>query len=200
MKKQIFFLLLAISLFAGCTTKEQEQQIRLFWLQQYTNLMMKKLENMKQTLPSDFQLKNLTSSWSQSLPSQHVPAAAQTPRPTGQTAAPARPQIMEVTLDTDTLPGKASAADRTRMKRALEAVQISNQSTLSDIAVTFGDNVKYKAFLITADTERKLKETAKKSANFSAYFTEQQKLLKEQDRKINDLLLKNTGSIKNLPR
>ena len=192
MKKWGLVFVFGTLLLAGCTTKEQEQQIRLFWLQQYSNLMMKKLASAPAELANNPQFKKLTASLEQSfgknLPAQ--PAAAR----------PAQPQIMEVSMSEDLLPGKASEADRTRMKRALEAVQLSNQSTLTDIAATFGNNVKYQAFLITAQTERQLKKTAEQSATFTAYFQTRQQLLKEQDRQINELLRKNTASIKNIRR
>ena len=44
MKKQsLLFILFAAALLAGCTTPEQDQQIRLFWLTQYGELMAKHL-------------------------------------------------------------------------------------------------------------------------------------------------------------
>ncbi len=195
MKKFLLIPLAALFALAGCTSKEQTQQIRLFWLQQYTNLMMKKLTAKQQELANDPRLKDFTAMLKQSNPS-----ASQNNSIQNAPKRPAQPQIMEVTMETDTLPGKASQADRTRMKRALEAVQISNQNTLADIDATFGSQVKYQAFLLTTKTERQLKQIAAQSANFTAYFTQQQKLLKEQDQQINELLQNNTASIKKLRR
>lgn len=192
MKKRSLFLLVAAVVLAGCTSKEQEQQIRLFWLQQYTNLMMKKIAAAQHNLAKDPRMKEFAAAL-QKINAQPLPAAPQQPAPRAKP-----PQIMEVSMSEDLLPGKASEADRARMKRALEAVQLSNQATLSDIETTFGGNVKYKAFLITAKTERQLKNIAAQSANFTAYFNEQQKLLKNQEAQINQLLLQNTGSIKKI--
>lgn len=195
MKKFLLIPLAALFALAGCTSKEQTQQIRLFWLQQYTNFMMKQLTAKQQKLANDPRLKEFAAMLKQN--NQPV-----SPNASVQNAPkrPAQPQIMEVTLETDTLPGKASQADRTRMKRALEAVQISNQNTLADIDATFGSQVKYQAFLLTTKTERQLKQIAAQSANFTAYFAQQQKLLKEQERQINELLQNNTASIKKLRR
>lgn len=192
MKKRSLFLLVAAVVLAGCTSKEQEQQIRLFWLQQYTNLMMKKIAAAQQNLAKDPRMKEFAAAL-QKINAQPLPAAPQQPAPRAKP-----PQIMEVSMSEDLLPGKASEADRARMKRALEAVQLSNQATLSDIETTFGGDVKYKAFLITAKTERQLKNIAAQSANFTAYFNEQQKLLKNQEAQINQLLLQNTGNIKKI--
>lgn len=192
MKKRSLFLLVAAVVLAGCTSKEQEQQIRLFWLQQYTNLMMKKIADAQHNLAKDPRMKEFAAAL-QKINAQPLPAAPQQPAPRAKP-----PQIMEVSMSEDLLPGKASEADRARMKRALEAVQLSNQATLSDIETTFGGDVKYKAFLITAKTERQLKNIAAQSANFTAYFNEQQKLLKNQEAQINQLLLQNTGSIKKI--
>ena len=192
MKKRSLFLLVAAVVLAGCASKEQEQQIRLFWLQQYTNLMMKKIADAQQNLAKDPRMKEFAAAL-QKINAQPLPAAPQQPAPRAKP-----PQIMEVSMSEDLLPGKASEADRARMKRALEAVQLSNQATLSDIETTFGGDVKYKAFLITAKTERQLKNIAAQSTNFTAYFNEQQKLLKNQEAQINQLLLQNTGSIKKI--
>lgn len=195
MKKFLLIPLAALFALAGCTSKEQTQQIRLFWLQQYTNFMMKQLTAKQQKLANDPRLKEFAAMLKQN--NQPV-----SPNASVQNAPkrPAQPQIMEVTLETDTLPGKASQTDRTRMKRALEAVQLSNQNTLADIDATFGSQVKYQAFLLTTKTERQLKQIAAQSANFTAYFAQQQKLLKEQERQINELLQNNTASIKKLRR
>lgn len=192
MKKRSLFLLVAAVVLAGCTSKEQEQQIRLFWLQQYTNVMMKKIADAQHNLAKDPRMKEFAAAL-QKINAQPLPAAPQQPAPRAKP-----PQIMEVSMSEDLLPGKASEADRARMKRALEAVQLSNQATLSDIETTFGGDVKYKAFLITAKTERQLKNIATQSTNFTAYFNEQQKLLKNQEAQINQLLLQNTGSIKKI--
>ncbi len=198
MKKFILFPLAAL-LLCACTTEEQSQQIRLFWLKQYAAVMTQKLANMQpqangqslQALLTEFQK---SPSVTQSSAAQNTPAAA-----AQQRQKPA-PQIMEVTLDTEALPGRAPKEERVKMKHALEAVQLSNQTTLTDIAATFGDNVKYQAFLLTAETERQLKQAAAQSADFNAYLTAQQKLLVEQDKKLNQLMQKNAGSIKKIRR
>ncbi len=197
MKKSILLPFAIVLLLAACTSKEQESQIRLFWLQQYANFMTKQLSQKQKALQQDPRFKNWTETF-KNTQSQAAAPGQTVPQNNPAAAKPARPQIMEVTMDTDALPGKASHADRVRMKRALEAVQLSNQKTLSDVAITFGENVKYQAFLLTAQTERQLKKIAAESADFSAYFASQQKLLQEQDRKINELLRNNASSIKKI--
>ncbi len=210
MKKFILFPLAAL-LLCACTTKEQAQQIRLFWLQQYANLMSAQLQKKLQTVQNNPQLAEMLKQMQtqiRSLPQQAAAVNSNKATASAQSEAAQpvsrrtynAPQIMEVTLDTDALPGKAPHEDRVRMKRALEAVQISNQNTLNDIAATFGDKVKYQAFLLTADTERKLKQTASTSANFNAYLAAQKKLIQTQNWKLNQLMQQNADSIKNIRR
>lgn len=189
MKKYILLPLAAAVMLAGCTTKEQDQQIRTFWMKQYMNVMVKLMSKKMDSLPQAAR---------QKLAAPQVRTGGQNIHQPQRTQPAPQPQIMEVTLDTDALPGRAPHADRVRMKRALEAVQISNQNILSDIAVTFGDNVKTQALVLTAGTERQLKQTAANSASFAAYFTAQQQLLAQQEQQLNQLMKQNTGSIKKI--
>ena len=191
MKKQHFFIFIAAALVAaGCTSPEQDQQIRLFWLQQYTNLMMK----MSGNIPSRA---------AHRIPSVNTPAPdAYAPR---KDAAPRKetdphPQLIDVTMETDALEGKASHQDRVRMKRAWNAVQSSNQKTVEDIGTAFGEQVKAKAFIITANTEKQLKEEAKNAADFSSYFARQQELLAKQEQDITQLMTQNRSRIKKLKK
>lgn len=181
-KQHLLIFIAAAALAAGCTSPEQDQQIRQFWMQQYASLMMKSLPKLPQA----------------SLPMPAAASRAETPRP--QQAAPKvqAPQVIDVTLETDALPGKAPHTERVRMKRAWDAVQISNQKTLDDIATAFGDQVKDSAFIITTNTEKQLKQAAKRAANFSAYFAQQQELLKKQDQDLNTLMAQNRTRIKTL--
>lgn len=197
--KKIILLPIAALLLGACTTEEQSQQIRLFWLKQYAALMTQKLVNL-QSKTNDPRLQALVAEF-QKNPPLVLPAVPQnTSAPAAQRRPKPAPQIMEVTLDTDALPGRAPKEDRVKMKQALESVQVANQKTLTDIAATFGDNVKYQAFLLTAETERQLKQAAAQSASFNAYLTTQQRLLSAQDKQLNQLMQKNVGSLKKLPR
>ncbi len=190
--KKMLLPFFAVLLAAGCLSPEQKQKVYSFWLQQYAQVMMKKMAQQMDSLQNNPLFKN----WSAQ------PQAPQTPPPPA--AAPAKrpqpPQIMDVSMASDTLPGKASPAERAQMKRALDAVQLANQETLSDIAATFGNDVKYKAFLITTQTETKLKQAAAQSANFAAYAAAQKKLLQTQDTQLNRLMQQNVGSIKKIRR
>lgn len=188
MKKQLFFILIAaVLLAAGCTSHEQDQQIRMFWLQQYTNLMMKRLGDM--TLRTEPHIPDTTMFPSGS-------AARKEAAPRKETDS--QPQLMDVTMETDALDGKASYQDRVRMKRAWNAVQSSNQKTLEDIGTAFGEQVKAKAFMITANTEKQLKQEAKNATDFVSYFERQQELLSKQEQDITQLMVQNRGRIKKL--
>lgn len=189
MKKQHFFIFIAAALLAaGCTSPEQDQKIRLFWMQQYTNLMIKKLG---QKIPAMPTIPAVPSAQRQTIP--------QPPNQPRKPVAP-QPQMIDVTLETDALPGKAPLADRKRMKRAWDAVQLSNQKTLEDINTTFGEQVKNKVFVITANTEKQLKKEAKEAANFAAYFARQRDLLTKQDQALTQLMTQNRNNIKKLKK
>lgn len=186
MKKTLFCIFIAAAIMAaGCTSPEQDQKIRLFWMQQYSNLMLKSLGKMTRA--------------TRSLP----PAVRQPVRErqtTSRTAEQALPSLMDVTIETDALPGKAPHTERVRMKRAWDAVQIANQKTLDDINTTFGEQVKAKAFLITANTEKQLKQAAQNATDFNAYFTQQKELLTKQNQAITALMTQNRHSIKKLKK
>ena len=108
------------------------------------------------------------------------------------------PQIIEVTMESDEIKGVAPQADLARMKRALSAVQLANQKTLTDIGTTFGETVKNKALMITTATERKLKQEASVSATFTDYLTKQRELLTEQNKQLNQLMTQNAKNIRNI--
>lgn len=187
MKKQHFFIFIAFTLLAaGCTSPEQDQKIRHFWLQQYTNLMMKRLGNM-------------TSRPNRRTPNITINPAASPSREAAQRQETApQPQLMDVTMETKALDGKASYQDRVRMKHAWDAVQSSNQKTLEDISTAFGEQVKTKAFIITANTEKQLKQEAKNAEDFASYFARQQELLSKQEQDLTQLMTQNRGRIKKL--
>lgn len=108
------------------------------------------------------------------------------------------PQIMEITMESDEIEGKASEQDLARMKRAFDAVQKANQETLADIELTFGKAIKNKAFVIITNTEKQLKSEAQKAADFPSYFQKQKAILAGQNAKINSLLQQNISQIKTL--
>ncbi len=186
MKKHPFFIFIAAALLtAGCTSPEQDQKIRLFWMQQYAALTAK-------------------------ITGGQPRCARQTPPPPGlsfrpqqpgtKTSAQPRPQVMDVTIETEALPGIAPYAERVRMKRAWDAVQIANQNTLDDISSAFGEKVKNQAFAVTTNTEKQLKQTAKEASNFAAYFTQQRALLSKQEQALNTLMTQNRTRIKKLKK
>jgi len=194
MTNKHFLFICAAVLLAGCTSPEQDQEIRMFWMQQYSNVMMKKLSRGGAALrPVHSQM-------------PPAPAAAEPEAANGtygKKPAPKanpQPQLIDVTIETDALPGKAPLADRKRMKRAWDAVQLSNQKTLEDINAAFGEQVKNKAFILTANTEKQLKKEAKEAANFAAYFARQRDLLTKQEQALTQLMTQNRNSIKKLKK
>ena len=198
MIKKYFLLFAIIAVFCcGCTTKEQDQKIKLFWLQQFANASTKVLAVNMNKLAS-LQAKGAFGK------KPSLPVKTASVQPTVQKTAPVRqpvqesPQLIEVTLDTDQVVGVAPQADLTRMKRAISAVQLANQKTLTDIGTTFGESVKNKALMITAATERKLKQEASVAATFTEYLAKQRDLLTAQNKQLNQLMTQNAKNIRNI--
>lgn len=192
MKKTILFLCAACLFSGACTSKEQDEKIKSFWMGQFIQAMVKyapKQPGGKIVPP--IQLHK---------PNAH-PAAAPTQAVTAKPAPkPAPVQVLDVTMDDDALPGKAPYAERVQMKRAWTLFQLSNQNTLRDIQNTFGDQVKDKAFYITINTEKKLKQAAATAANYRVYAAKQKQLLAEQDQALQQLMMQNKASIKRIKK
>lgn len=294
MTKKYFLLLSVIAvLCCGCTSKEQDQKIKLFWLQQFAGVSMKALANSdklaalrpqqlgKNTKLSAAQSPDLANlkpatplpamlfvsphcgrcqrlkkdGWAQKFKEQYSGKVALTEydlsvpkneellrdmmrkhkmqrinypaffigssvaqgypldqkaqqitkkelaafvRKNPAVAQKPLPQIIEVTMESDEIKGVAPQADLARMKRALSAVQLANQKTLTDIGTTFGETVKNKALMITTATERELKQEASVSATFTDYLTKQRELLTEQNKQLNQLMTQNAKNIRNI--
>lgn len=190
MTKKHFLFICAAVLLAGCTSPEQDQQIRMFWMQQYSNVMSKMFSRSGNTA--------LRPARRRTPPMPTAPHLNTTNNTSSRRAAPQTPQLIDVTIETDALPGKAPLADRKRMKRAWDAVQLSNQKTLEDIHSAFGEQVKLKAFVLTANTEKQLKKEALEAADFAAYFARQRDLLAKQEQALTQLMTQNRHSIKQL--
>lgn len=213
MNKYTLLPLIAAALVAGCTTKEQDEQIRTFWMMQSLEAMNKVATPANMEKLSKLAAKSANFGAMGAMETPHMdwpenfdePEPALPAQPASQATAPVRraapaPQFMDVTIDTDELPGRAPQAERAKMKRAFDAVQINNQAALSAIENSFNASVKHKAFLITTQTEKDLKAAAAKSANFQAYFAEQKRLLALQDQKLTQLMKQNTANLKRVRR
>lgn len=217
MKKQILLILTAAVLVGGCTTKEQDVQIRTFWLQQYATAMSKVLEKqmkraqqqMQQLSPKDreamqkmlaeMQTNKNFSSENLAMPRPNA-TGSNTPVVAPQRATARKPQIMDVTLEDDVLPGKAPYEDRVKMQQALNAFRQNNQNTLADIGNAFNEQVKSKAFYITAQTEKSMKQTAETCADFQAFSTALQKAAAQQNKQLRQLMTQNKNQLKKLRR
>ena len=213
MNKYTLLPLIAAALVAGCTTKEQDEQIKTFWMMQSLEVMKKVATPANMEKLSKLAVKSANFGAMGAMGTSHMdlpenfdePEPALPAQPASQATAPVRraapaPQFMDVTIDTDELPGRAPQAERAKMKRAFDAVQINNQAALSAIENSFNASVKHKAFLITTQTEKDLKAAAAKSANFQAYFAEQKRLLALQDQKLTQLMKQNTANLKRVRR
>lgn len=197
MKKTSLFIFLSVCvLFAGCTSKEQDEKIKAFWFGQLFDVMTK-ASSFKQ--PAAMPLPVSFAKSAAARPS--VSAHPQTAKPVNQPVKPADPvppSIMDVTMDDAALPGKAAYNDRVRMKQDWTALQLNNQAALKDLQATFGDNVKDKAFYIMLSTEQKLKQAAYMATDYNAYNVRQQNLLQEQNKALAQLMEQNKASIRHL--
>ena len=185
-------------------------QIRLFWLNQLANLSTKTTDRDFRQLQQQLQALSLQEQAPLSqlkkatVPVQQPGDNADTPSAeapvTATRKAIPQPQIMDVTLEDDVLPGKAPYADRVKMQQALNAFRQNNQNTLADIGNAFNEQVKSKAFYITAQTEKSMKQTAQTSANFETFSTALQKAAAQQNKQLRQLMTQNKNQLKKLRR
>lgn len=206
MKKTIICIA-AMAALTGCTDSETRQQINMFWMQQYIQVMAKlsgidfsamntqpampvgemtqiPLDNeLPQPMPAAQELEK----W-QDEQEQPLQAVAQKPvAPRQRTAAKNEP-VLDVQLEDEALEGVAPYADRVRMKRAITAVQRTNKKTLAELKNTRGTAMRNKAAHIFANTEEQLQNEAAQAADFQAYFSRQRQLLAQQEKAIKRLL------------
>ncbi len=200
MKKITLFIFCTTLLTIACTSPEQDEKIKSFWMEQTANAMIKMAQTkaqMSEAESNEF-VKRMTEALQNmhaSKPTQPTPqpqAAQQTP------AAPKLPKVFDVTMNDGALPGKAPLQERALMKQAWDEVQLDNHDTLQDIQNTFGEEVKVKAFLITTRTEAELKKEAANAADFKAYLAAQEKIIKEQQQSLQQLMQQNKARIKPL--
>lgn len=200
MKKTILFIACTCFLLAGCLSKEQKEKINTFWGMQIMNVIMKisgKTMPVRPVQPSQIPFPT-----SEQKPAE-INDEAEPTTPAAQPAAtPKRPapQVIDLTMDDDALPGKAAHEERVLMKQALSAVQDNNQSLLLDLQKTFGNKVKEKAFYITLETEKQLKQAAQNATSYNDYMTKQQQLLTQQENAIAKLMQQNKASLKRLKK
>ena len=203
MKKNLL-IICAICLFAaGCTKPEQDAKIKMFWLEQYMNLMAKlTAAQTKLDVHSSQDISNKLHEALQNLhtqtPDKPQPAAASSAAPKPRPAAKKLPEMLEVTLDEEALPGKAPLQERILMKKAWNEAQLDNHDFLQDLQDMFGEDVKVKAFLITSQTETALKKEAAKAPSYQAYLVQHKKLVQAQTAALQQLMQENKKSIKHI--
>ena len=195
MKKTILFIACTCFLLAGCLSKEQKEKINAFWKMQIINVMIKITSKTMPAMPMQPNNGQTPVGYPNSSADPVMPATNSATLPQRQA-----PQVMDVMMDDTALPGKAPHEDRVRMKQALLAVQENNQTLLQDLRKTFGNNVKEKAFYITLETEKQLKQAAAEAATYNDYMAKQQQLLAQQEKNISKLMQQNKASLKRLKK
>lgn len=116
------------------------------------------------------------------------------------TPAEAAKQYMEITMEEPAGPvrGKAPLKDRQAMQRAIEKVQQDNEKILQDIGQMFGNSTQTKAFAITSNTEKTLRQKASASSSLQSYLTAQKQILAQQERSLNKLMQENAHLLRNI--
>ena len=123
-----------------------------------------------------------------------------TQRPKTQKTGSQKP-YMQIVMEEpvkNTVNTKASAQDKQSMQNAFAQVQANNKKTLNDIGAMFGSDTQMQALNIISATERSLKKKMGTSSSYKAYQEAQTSLLKEQEKKLNELMRSNSGKIRSL--
>jgi len=115
-----------------------------------------------------------------------------------QSAAANTPPVLQVSMEDEEITGPASAQDKKRMKRMLLSAQEANGAMIQSIGVTFGAVVKNQAMAQAAQTEKKLKEAADKSADLAAFKKEYDQIMAKHNDAMNKLMLQNKDKIRNV--
>jgi len=106
------------------------------------------------------------------------------------------PAILEVFMEDENLPGPASDEDKEQMKKLILSLQEFNGEMIQSMEITFGSSVKKQAMTIAANTEKKLKAAAGKSKDFSSFYTQYEKISKQNQDEMNKLMRQNTDKIR----
>lgn len=114
------------------------------------------------------------------------------------TAAQNTPPVLQVSMEDEEISGPASAQDKKQMKRMLLSLQESNGEMIQSIGVTFGPVVKNHAMAKAAETEKKLKQIADKSADFASFKTQYDQIVAQHNKEMDQLMRKNADKIRNV--
>jgi len=110
-------------------------------------------------------------------------------------AASKGPAILEVSMEDEEIIGAAPSDDKKRMKELILAMQEFNGEMIQSLELTFGQSVKNKGMSIAANTEKKLKQAANNSPDFQTFYTQYQKISKQNDAEMEKLMQQNIDKI-----
>ena len=219
MKKYIFLILCA-GIIIGCTNPEQDEKIRLFWMQQVLELLPQPQRVVPAPGPVAMPVEpeetqvNETTEITETTEEETVPEnISQPPAVPAVSPAQAKPQprvrrtrssqFMEITIEEEPAQitkknTKISAKDRVYIQRALENAQLANQKTLRDIGQVFGPETQAQAFAIVARAEKILRTTASTSQSAEKYLDTQEKVLRQQNQMLNNLMQSNAKNLRSI--
>lgn len=220
MKKITISSLLLLFLFVGCTTPEQDMQIKTFWQTQaykammkfgpaimnlYTKVLTKRMGN----IPGYPMGASAFNAGNNNFDFADVKMARREGYLKDGNDGKITDKDLELlrsaksatadanTNDSNAFDGVAPLEDRIRMKRAFTATQRNNQYTIDEVGKHFNENTKNIVKELVQAAERRMKEKAATATSFSEYLEEQRKIqrkLTEED--LPQIMHQNASSIK----
>lgn len=194
MKKTIYSLFAAVLLLSGCANQENTEKANAFWLNQLTAFMQAKglspaqAQRLAQRLVQRF-AGNSFNKTTPAQPTEELQAGAQPGTKTP--AAPGRrnmPQLIEVTMEDDVLPGIAPLKERQQMTDSLNLVRETNQEILNTLGASFSAATRNRLFALASQTERQLKKEAARAQTYEAYARRETQILQIQNTKMQQII------------
>ncbi len=137
----------------------------------------------------------------QGYPLNADPVVAKVLAKTGWDKVEAKPaqQFLEITMEdsrVNRFKSNAPFKERQAMQRAIERVKQSNQQALQDIGLMFDGDTQAQAFAIVSKSEKILVRVANTTDTYQNYLSAQQKILQEQDQRLNQLMRQNAYKLR----
>lgn len=112
-------------------------------------------------------------------------------------------QFMKITMEDEhprpqKINTRAPQKERLMIERALAVARQSNQKAVDDIGMMFGPETQAEAAVIVANAEELLEATAAQSTTAQKYLNVQSRVLREQEKKLNQLMQRDARNIRSI--